>query len=133
MNILNTTLGLILLTSGGEYIPLDQVSKIPTPNLTPLECGIERVVDPSTYIGAHNLSNGLEAHTYDTSGDGVMDVQIMLPQGDENRHPLFYMFDRPPYDGEPNVVYKDTLRDGSCKGIEVVYSKGDTFEPRKEA
>ena len=85
-------------------------------SLTPLECGIERETPADTMVGNYFLENGLEVFTYDTNGDGEFDVQIMLPQGDINRYPQIYMFDRD-YDGDPDIIYNDQKRDGTCNNI----------------
>lgn len=78
-----------------------------------LECGLERVVPPETLIGNYFMENGLEIFVYDTNGDGEFDVVLTLPQGDINRYPLFHTFDRD-YDGQPDVQWEDTKRDGTC-------------------
>lgn len=101
--------------------------------ILPLECGIERPTPADTYMGGKLMANGLEARMFDTNHDGQFDVQIMIPQGDQNRYPLIYMFDRFPFDGEPNITYKDTLRDGTCNGIEVIDVQPDVVDPKKEA
>lgn len=103
--------------------------------IRPLECGIERPTPNETFIGGQLLGNGLEAYLFDTikRGNGQFDAQIMIPQGDQNRYPTIYMFDRPPYDGEPNITYEDTLRDGTCNGIEVIDVQPDIFDPKKES
>lgn len=101
--------------------------------IRPLECGIERPTPNDTFIGGQLLANGMEAYMFDTNKDGQFDVQIMIPQDDQNRYPLTYMFDRPPYDGQPNITYQDTLRDGSCHGIEVIDVHSDLVDPKKEA
>ena len=101
--------------------------------IRPLECGIERPTPNETFMGGQLLANGLEAYMFDTNKDDQFDVQIMIPQHDENRYPSIYMFDRTPYDGEPNITYQDTLRDGTCNGIEVIDVQPDVVDPKKEA
>ena len=95
-------------------------SSPPIPNLTPLECGMERPTPPEDYLESYYLENGLEVFMYDSNHDGKFDAQLSLPQGDQNRYPLFYMFDRT-YNGEPDILYQDHLRDGSCENIEWKY------------
>ena len=81
-----------------------------------MECGIQRPTPIEDLTENYYLENGLETFLYDTNHDGVFDVEIMIPQGDINRYPSIYMFDRD-YDGDPDVQYTDELRDGSCKQI----------------
>lgn len=113
MNTLLTTLVLssiiVVPTQGG---PQDDKELI-WGTIQPLECGIERVVPSESLVGNYFMENGLEVFIYDTNGDGRFDVQIMLPQGDTNRYPLAYLFDRD-YDGDPDILWKDTKRDGTC-------------------
>lgn len=101
--------------------------------IRPLECGIERPTPNEAFMGGRLMANGLEAYMFDTNRDGQFDVQIMIPQDDQNRYPTIYMFDRPPYDGQPNITYGDTLRDGTCNGIEVIDVQSDVFDPKKES
>lgn len=101
--------------------------------IRPLECGIERPTPNETFMGGLLMANGLEAYMFDTNNDGQFDAQIMIPQGDQNRYPTLYMFDRHPYDGQPNITYQDTLRDGTCNGIEVIDVQPDVFDPKKES
>jgi len=99
-------------------------SDIEPPDILPLECGIERETPLSDYLGSKDMPNGLTVYLYDTNEDGKRDVSIAVPTGDENRHPLFYFFDRD-FDGEPDIGYHDTVRDGHCyfgeKGNILVY------------
>lgn len=118
MKYLSTTVGLVLMLGGVGY-----GASNPPPNIKPLECGIERVVPLDSFMRSEFLQNGLEAHLYDTNGDGVFDVQILIPQGDTNRYPVLYMFDRD-YDGDPDIQYVDKNRDGSCEGVEVYWYPG---------
>ena len=124
MNTLLSTLVLVstlVLPTDGEYIPLEQTAsagpqsgdELVWGTITPLECRIERIVPPETLVGNYFMENGLEVFIYDTNGDGKFDVQIALPQGDINRYPLSYMFDRD-YDGDPDIKWTDDLRDGTC-------------------
>lgn len=124
---MNTLLTSLVLTSllavpiDGEYIPLEKIAPVGPQDekelvwgtIKPLECGIERVVPPETLIGNYFLENGLEVFIYDTNKDGEFDVAILLPQGDSNRYPLTYMFDRD-YDGDPDIKWEDNKRDGTC-------------------
>lgn len=84
--------------------------------ITPLECGIERPTPVEDLVANYYMANGLEAFMYDTNHDGDFDAQIMIPQGDINRYPVIYMFDRD-YDGDPDIKYTDQMRDGSCGKI----------------
>lgn len=133
MKTLSTTLGLLLTLSGvahgDEYIDLNRITKLP--NIKPFECGIERVVPLESFMRSELLQNGLEAHLYDTNRDGVFDVQILIPQGDTNRYPVLYMFDRD-YDGDPDIQYVDKNRDGSCEGVEVYWYSGMDDPPPKQ-
>lgn len=134
MNTLLTTLVLssiiVVPTQGG---PQDDKELI-WGTIQPLECGIERVVPPETLMGNYFIENGLEAFIYDTNGDGERDVQIMLPQGDINRYPLVYLFDRD-YDGDPDILWNDMKRDGTCgPNLEAQWiGDGVTGEKGKEA
>jgi hypothetical protein len=85
----------------------------PGPNILPLECGIERPTPIEDYLGSKPYGNGLDGHSYDSNGDGNQDVMISIPTNDVNRYPLFYFFDRD-YDGDPDIGYVDTVRDGKC-------------------
>ena len=115
----------------------DTLEPQPLPNIKPLECGIERETPDSAFIGSFHQANGLAVHTYDLNGDGKKDAEISLPIGDENTYPLFYFFDRD-HDGNPDIGYRDSLRDGSCRGIVVhwVPKMGDLasepFDPQGE-
>ena len=113
MNTLLTTLVLssiiVVPTQGGPHDDKELIWG----TIQPLECGIGRVVPSESLVGNYFMENGLEVFIYDTNGDGRFDVQIMLPQGDTNRYPLAYLFDRD-YDGDPDILWKDTKRDGTC-------------------
>jgi hypothetical protein len=85
----------------------------PVPDMTPLECGIQRPTPWSDYIGEKNSESGLTIYRFDSNHDGRVDVQIATPTGDENRYPLFYSFDRD-YDGDPDITYIDRFRNGDC-------------------
>lgn len=127
MKYLSITLGLVLMLSGTA-----QGDETTTPpDILPLECGIERVVPPETYMRSEFLQNGLIAHLYDTNRDGVFDVQILIPQGDLNRYPVLYMFDRD-YDGDPDIEYVDKNRDGTCDRIEPYWYPGMDDQPPKQ-
>lgn len=105
-----------LLSCGAPAYALDP----PVPNITPLECALQRETPVEAFMESAYLANGLEAFAYDTNGDGKNDVQLMLPQNDPNRYPLYYMFDNN-YDGEPDVNWIDHLRDGTCGNIELIW------------
>lgn len=132
---MNTLLTTIILTSAvlAQAGPQDDKELI-WGTIHPLECGIERVVPPDTLIGNYFMENGLEVFIYDTNGDGKFDVQIVLPQGDINRYPQIYMFDRD-YDGDPDIKWEDNKRDGTCGDNLTATWIGDgvTGEKGKEA
>lgn len=99
------------------------------PDILPLECGIERVTPLSDYVGENDNANGLTFYKYDTNHDGKVDVQIATPIGDENRYPLFYSFDRT-YNGDADITYVDQVRDGTCGGVQVYWTrKGGFLQP----
>lgn len=114
------------------------------PNIKPLECGIERETPIESYMGVYNSQDGVEVFKYDTNKDGWADVQIRLHGEDMNRYPQHYGFDRDhvihkdeagnPYT-TPEIIYEDTLRDGTCKGIKVFWTPSmieKAAEDRKE-
>lgn len=111
----------LVVPTEGEYIPLEKIApagpqseqELIWGSLTPLECGIERVVPSESLVGNYFMENGLEVFVYDTNGDGQFDVQIGLPQGDTNWYPLVYLFDRD-YDEDPDIKWEDSKRDGTC-------------------
>ena len=113
----------VQVTQGDEYLPLDSISRVPKPTIKPLECGLQRETPESAYLGSKFAPNGLEYHYYDTNGDGVRDVVIAIPQGDENRYPLLYSFDNT-YDGQPDITWIDRLRDGTCGNVGVYWYRG---------
>lgn len=119
MKYLSTTLGLVLMLGGvgyGDVGPQSEQELI-WGTINPLECGIERETPLDTLLHNYFLPNGLEVFEFDTNQDGEMDAAITLPQGDQNRYPAKYYFDRD-YDGDPDIIYHDTKRDGTCGGIE---------------
>lgn len=110
-------------THADEYLPLDSISPVIKPDIKPLECNLQRETPDSAYMGSSLAQNGLEYHYYDTNGDGVRDVVIAIPQGDENRYPLMYSFDNT-YNGEPDITWIDRLRDGTCGDVDVYWYRG---------
>lgn len=123
MNTLLTTLvltSILVVPTEGEYIPLEKIVPVPKANITPLECGIERVVPLETMIANLNLGNGLESFLFSTVGGKKPDFEMLIPEGDENRYPLFYRVDRD-FDGFIDIVYVDDKRDGTCKGVRVYW------------
>ena len=130
---MNTLLTSLVLTSTVlvQAGPQDE-KELVWGTIKPLECGIERETPADTMVGNYFLENGLEAFHYDTNRDGVFDVQILIPQGDINRYPHIYMFDRD-HDGDPDMLYEDTKRDGTCSGIRAEFiGDGVTGEKGKE-
>ena len=119
-----TFLALIIvnLAKADEYIDLDQIQASQELDILPLECGIERETPSTTFMRQSNQANGLTIYAFDTNKDGINDVQIAIPTGDHNRFPLFYTFDRD-YDNTPELTYVDKMRDGTCKMIEVYWTK----------
>ena len=114
------------------HVPYDTAPLTVVPNILPLECDIERPTPMDTYLGSMNGFDGMEIFMFDTNGDGESDAQLRLHPDDPNRYPNHYAFDRDYkiYDGSvheppvenyttPEIIYEDTLRDGTCKGIEV--------------
>jgi hypothetical protein len=97
-----------------------------------LGCGIERII-PINSAKMYELEpNGLETIHFDTDFNNIMDAVVKLPQGDPNRYPLFYYFSRKQPEHRPDIIYRDTKRDGTCAGIKVHWintRKG----PEKEA
>ena len=84
-----------------------------------LECGIERIVTAKSAKMYELEPNGLETIHFDTDFNNIMDSVVKIPQGDPNRYPLFYFFSRKHPEHKPDIVYRDTKRDGTCDGIEV--------------
>ena len=84
-----------------------------------LECGIERIVPVNSAKMYELEPNGLETIHFDTDFNNIMDAVMKIPQGDPNRYPLFYFFSRTHPEHKPDIVYRDTKRDGTCDGIEV--------------
>ncbi len=120
-----------------EGLHPEYLAKPTLPNIKPLECGIERETPESTFMQTFHQQNGLAVHAYDLNGDGKRDAEISIPIGDENPYPLFYFFDRD-YDGQPDIGYRDSLRDGSCRGIVVHWVPSmedlasEPFDPKGE-
>lgn len=102
---------------------LGRAAQAETLPIWPLECGIEKEVPVETFMVSEYQENGLEVFWFDTDGNGQRDVAMYIPQGDENRYPLYYAFDRTGND-KPDIVYGDTHRDGTCDGIGVVWYEG---------
>ena len=127
-SLLATTAALVLAAVGPQ-----SHDELIWGTLTPLECGIEREVPMDTLVGNYFMGNGLEVFLFDTNHDGVFDAQLMLPQGDINRYPAIYMFDRD-YDGDPDIKWDDAKRDGTCgENITATWiGDGVTGEPGKE-
>lgn len=117
-----TTLAFITILSTA-YAGTVEEMVFTMPPIKTLECGIERVVPKESFHHYSMSQNGLESYWFDTNKDGLYDVEIMASQGDENRFPVFYTFDRD-YDRQPDITYVDKLRDGTCNGIEVYWLKG---------
>ena len=117
-------------TYAGDYYTLDQLTpQKEVLDILALECQLQRPTPPETFMGSDTLANGLAGYKFDTNKDGKADVQIFIPQGDENRYPLFYMFDND-YDTEPDIQWVDQKRDGTCAGVEVYWHKGQREVPR---
>ena len=111
------------ITKAEEYIDLDKIQASNELDIFPLECSIERETPPESFMGQHNSQNGLTIYRFDTNKDGVGDVQIAIPQGDPNRYPLLYSFDRT-YNNAADITYVDQVRDGTCSGIQVYWTRG---------
>lgn len=101
------------------------------PNIKPLECNLQRPTPVDSYMGSYLTENGLEIFKYDTNKDGQRDVEISIPQGDENRYPLFYLFDNN-YDGKPDIQWVDKLRDGTCNDVQVYWYGKKEESTRKQ-
>lgn len=88
-------------------------------NVLPAKCALQGI----ELIGAQwrmgVLSNGLEDYMFDLDGDFKADIELLVPQGDENRIPQFYWMN----DNEGKVRYtlSDTKRDGACGGMKIVW------------
>ena len=115
-SLLATTAALVL----AQYVPLDAISLVEPIDVTPLEWGIERPTPPEDFLTVMNLENGLEVFLYDGNHDKRPDMELLVPQGDINRYPLFYRIDRD-YDGYIDIAYVDDRRDGSCQGVRVYW------------
>ena len=127
-SLLATTTALVLAAAGPQ-----SNDELIWGTLTPLECGIEREVPMSTLKFNFYLPNGIEVFAFDTNGDGQVDAELGLPQGDLNRYPMAYFFDRD-YDGDMDIKWDDAKRDGTCGENITATWIGDnvTGEPGKE-
>lgn len=108
-------LGLMLLMAGPVWAA-------PTFDVTPCECAMQGMEFAGANWRVVSLSNGLDNYMVDLQpADGLADIEFLVPQGDENRIPLFYWVNAP--DGEPLYTLEDPLRDGSCTKMRVVWDK----------
>lgn len=123
----------VILTVAARAMGPQAENELVWGTLTPLECGIEREVPMSTLKHNFYLPNGIEVFAFDTNGDGMIDVEVGLPQNDLNRYPLAYFFDRD-HDGDMDIKWDDSKRDGTCGENITATWIGDnvTGEPGKE-
>jgi len=107
-----------------EGLQPDYDQTIAGPNISPLECSIERVVPLSTFLREQLRSDGTTWYYFDTNGDGIFDVTMTRP-ADDNKYPSLYFFDRDYIQGDngpkPEIGYNDVLRDGTCGDIRVYW------------
>lgn len=102
------------------------VSAAPTFDVSPCACALQGIDFTGANWRVESLSNGLDDYMMDLNGDGLADIEFLVPQGSENRIPLFYWVNAE--NGEPLYTLKDGARDGSCTKMTVVWDK---FMPKK--
>lgn len=95
-----------------------------------LECGIEDILSKDQIIlwGKHPTLD-IWLVGFDRNKDGRVDASIEI-HGD-SPYPKYYSFDRG-FDGRINIIYEDTLQDGTCNGIIVNDSQPDEVNPKKQ-
>lgn len=93
----------------------------PTFDVTPCPCALQGIELGGKPWSMELLGNGLEDYMVDLNGDGWANIEFLVPQGDANRIPLFYWVN----DGQGKALYtlEDSTRDGTCKGMKVVWHK----------
>lgn len=90
-------------------------------NVTPCQCALQGINLLNKPWSMEVLGNGLEDFMFDLDGDGWADLELLVPQGDANRIPLFYWFNDP--DSKARYTLKDGKRDGTCTGMAVIWHK----------
>lgn len=98
----------------------------PTFDVTPCECALQGIEFTGANWRVEALSNGLDDYMVDLNADGLADIEFLVPQGDSNRVPLFYWMNSEK--GEPLYTLEDSLRDGTCHKMKVVWDK---YKPKK--
>lgn len=93
------------------------------PNITFPTCAVHYPQSQLTYIDNVLEANGLESFHFDSNANGKWDMEMLIPQDDPNRYPLFYIIDKD-YDGKKDYTYIDHKRDGTCSGIEIYWVGG---------
>lgn len=96
-----------------------------------LECNIEAPLTKEMVRGwgKHPTLN-VWLIGYDRNGDKKVDANVEIRE--DSPYPKYYSFDRG-FDGHTNIIYEDTLQDGTCKGIMVNDSQPDVVNPKGEA
>lgn len=87
---------------------------------------------PTEKIAAYGLvESAVYLLFYDLSGDEQIDATVEIYNGE--LYPTFYSFDLTG-NGQPNITYKDTLRDGTCNAVEAFQTAEDTIpvNPREQ-
>jgi len=80
---------------------------------------------PTKNIAAYGLvDSAVYLIFYDLSGDEQIDATIEIYNGE--LYPTFYSFDLTG-NGQPNITYTDTLRDGTCNGVEAFQTAEDNL------
>ena len=93
----------------------------PKLDVTPCQCALQGIQLEGKPWSMELLSNGLADYMIDLNGDGLADIEFLVPDGDANRIPLFYWINGE--DGQARYTLEDSRRTGDCKGMKVIWDK----------
>ena len=113
-----------LITKASEVLTEDTAQiQFTTPGMDKPNCDVGHPADVLAFIGYEVTPTNLDAYYFDTNQDGHADFKVLIPHGDINRYPLFYV--ETLNDNETGLlIYVDKQRDGTCGEIEVYVEGG---------
>ena len=91
----------------------------PKLDVTPCKCAMQGISLDGMPWSVEALSNGLVDYMFDLNNDGKADIEFLVPDGDQNRIPLFIWMNNA--EGNTRYTLKDQLRDGTCTGMSIVW------------
>ena len=91
----------------------------PKLDVTPCKCAMQGISLDGMPWSVEALSNGLVDYMFDVNNDGKADIEFLVPDGDQNRIPLFIWMNNG--EGQTRYTIKDARRDGTCTGMSIVW------------